>query len=372
MLFRPPVPHLLLGSVLVCTSSTGALALEQGAEEALSVQDSTAPKPSADQIPAPESTAASTADPAPQTEQPQQPEQAAMADEQQAKFAKAIAAGTVLQKMSMEQVVQARGEPSQKEVILPDAELWRYAEGEVAFSAGKVTYVSLAPKHRAPTAVPRHSDPVSSPAAREPAPKLGGHPNRVAAPPIAVGDTYVYESKALGKDVSGPGSSLVTRRTVTASGRTVTMSSLVLRSKRAKPRNLYYDREWNLEKSRNTSGSGLDYAPALRYYDFPLYPGKTWHETTTETNTKTGAIRQHTIAGRVEGWETVSVPAGTFRGIKVVLQTELFDPRNGERVSGSDTSWYVPEVRRSVKSLMTGKAGKERLIQLLSYELGRQ
>jgi hypothetical protein len=191
----------------------------------------------------------------------------------------------------------------------------------------------------------------------------------VAAPPITVGDTYVYESKAVGADASGPGSSLLTKRIVTASGRTVTMSSLLLRSKRAKPRTLYYDREWNLVKSRNTSGSGLDYSPPLRYYDFPLFPGKSWRESTTETNIKTGAVRQHTLSGTVGEWETVSVPAGTFRGIKVKLQTELFDPSTGERVLGTDTSWHVPEVRRSVMSMMTGKEGKQRLIQRISYEL---
>ncbi len=370
MLTRPLIPHLILGSFLVCSISIGAIALAQGSGTS-SAQDSPSPENTADQVPVPESAAASTDTtpaPAPETEQP---EQAATADGQQAEFAEAIAAGTVLKQMSMEQVVQARGEPSQKEVIPPDAELWRYPEGEIAFSAGKVSYVSLAPKGKTPTVIPQRNDAVAPSAASEPASAPDSGQPQVAAPSIAVGDTYVYESKALGAEASGPGSSLITRRTVTSSGRTVTMSSLVLRSKNAKPRNLYYDREWNLVKSRNTSGSGHDYSPALRYYDFPLYTGKTWRETTTETNIKTGAIRQHTLSGRVEGWEMVSVPAGTFRGIKVELQTELYDPSTGERIIGSDTSWYVPEVRRSVKSLMKGKAGKQRLIQLLSYELGR-
>jgi hypothetical protein len=205
-------------------------------------------------------------------------------------------------------------------------------------------------------------------AQNSPAPSGLDQSMQVAAPPITVGDTYVYESMALGAH-SAPGSRLVTRRMVTSSGRLVILSSLMLNSKSAKPRTLQYDREWNLVTSRNASGSGKNYSPPLRYYDFPLYPGKTWRETTTETDIMTGAVRQHTIVGRVEGWETISVPAGTFRGIKVVLQTELFDPGSGERIVGSDTSWYVPEVRRSVKSLTTGKAGRQRLIQLLSYEL---
>lgn len=45
--------------------------------------------------------------------------------------------------MTTAEVLTARGEPIRKEVIPPDAELWHYAEGEVAFSQGKVTYVGL-------------------------------------------------------------------------------------------------------------------------------------------------------------------------------------------------------------------------------------
>jgi len=60
--------------------------------------------------------------------------------------ADAILAGVVRIDMTMEQVLLARGAPVRKEVIPPDAELWHYAAGEVAFSGGKVTYVGLAPK----------------------------------------------------------------------------------------------------------------------------------------------------------------------------------------------------------------------------------
>lgn len=106
-----------------------------------------------------------------------------------------------------------------------------------------------------------------------------------------------------------------------------------------------------------------------RAYDFPLYPGKTWQRTTTETNRDTGAVRIHTITGRVENWESVTVPAGTFHGLRVVLETALLDQTTGERVVGSDTSWSVPAVRRSVQSITTGNGGSRRALQLLRYSL---
>jgi hypothetical protein len=187
----------------------------------------------------------------------------------------------------------------------------------------------------------------------------------VGAPSIQVGDSYVYESR----DPADPASALSTRRTVTSTKGKVTLSSLNLDNKRAKPRSLVFDRQWNLISTRSPDKSGKDYSPPLKYYDFPLFHGKTWVQTSTETDIKTGATRIHTISGTVGGWERVSVPAGTFRAIKVQLVTELFDPITGERTPGTDTSWYVPEVRRSVKSETGGKDGRRGLIQLLHYEL---
>jgi len=107
----------------------------------------------------------------------------------------------------------------------------------------------------------------------------------------------------------------------------------------------------------------------LKYYDFPLSPGKTWEQVTTETDIKTGKIRIHTITGTVGQWEDVTVPAGTFHAIRVNLGTNVFNPSTGEQINGTDTSWYVPEVHRSVKSITTGKDGKRQIIQLLQYEL---
>jgi hypothetical protein len=276
----------------------------------------------------------------------------------------AIQAGTVLKDMTMAQVLQARGEPTHKEVIPPDAELWHYADGEVAFSEGKVSYVSLAASP-APTAPGRWDAP--SRAADPPQRSAGSHDphGQVGTPTIRVGDTYVYSSA----DPNGAAAPLTTRRTVTATTPTVVLSSLSLDSRNAKPRTLRFDGQWNLLASRSPDGSGRDYDPPLKYYDFPLFPGKTWEQTTIETDIRSGAIRTHTVAGEAGDWDTVTVPAGTFRGIKVSLRTDLYDPSLGEHIPGTDVSWYVPEIRRSVKSITTGQGGSVRVIELLEYSL---
>lgn len=187
----------------------------------------------------------------------------------------------------------------------------------------------------------------------------------ISSPSIKIGDSYIYESV----DSENQKSKITTKRTVISAGDEIVFSTINIGSKKAKPRNLRFNREWNLISTRNAENGGLDYSPPLKYYDFPLYPGKTWQQTTTETDIKTGKTRIHTITGKVGDWEDVTVPAGTFHAIRVNLGTDVFNASTGEKINGTDTSWYVPEVHRSVKSVGIGKDGKQQVIQLLQYEL---
>lgn len=194
--------------------------------------------------------------------------------------------------------------------------------------------------------------------------------NHVQASVILPGSIYKTESFPLDK----PDSKIVVERKVVASENgKITVSQTNVTSKSQKPRILEFTMDWNLLSSRNTSGSGSNFAPAIKYFDFPLYPGKKWQEKTTETNTKTGAVKQHLISATVGDWGTVSVPAGTFQGIKVTIETELIDLATGEKTTGTDTSWYVPKVGRSVKSITSSRnaEGKvqQQIIQLISYKL---
>src|SRR5262249_16810071 len=114
-------------------------------------------------------------------------------------------------------------------------------------------------------------------------------------------------------------------------------------------------------------------APPLTYFAFPLYPGKTWEQTSQETNIKTGAVREHTLSATVGDWEEVTVPAGTFRALKITLQTELLDRTTGQKSIGTDISWYVPNLRRSVKSDTSSQnfqgQQERQIIQLLQYDV---
>lgn len=297
--------------------------------------------------------------------------------------AEAIMAGMVVKDMTTEQVILSIGPPNKKETIPPDAELWKYQEGEIAFSGGKVSYAGFTGRKKAPRPTPPVRVP-NQPAQPFPAPVVQSKPipqnnpepptfnpapnPAVQSPTVKEGDSYIFETK----DPEDPKSAIMTKRTVDSVGTKIRLSTININNKNAKARNLTYDRDWNLMSTRNADKSGLDYYPPLRYYDFPLMPGKNWNQSSIETDIKSGKTRTHTVTGAVIGWENISVPAGNFRAVKVSLQTEVIDSITGEVISGTDDSWFVPEIGRSVKSITSGNDGQKRIIQLMWYQLAER
>ena len=189
----------------------------------------------------------------------------------------------------------------------------------------------------------------------------------IDAPTIKVGDSYTFETE----NISNSKLNYVATREVSAiEGNRLTM--VTTNAKSGSKRTTYYDRAWGYLGSGSSDNDGVSFLPALKYLDFPLSIGKKWTMQSIETDKKTGRQRQHTIIGIVEGWEKVVVPAGEFEALKIVLKTEVKD---GDKVSpGTDISWYVPALRRSVKSELIGldvSTGLEekKIVRLLSYHI---
>ena len=198
-------------------------------------------------------------------------------------------------------------------------------------------------------------------------PSVAATGKMVDAPTIMVGDSYTYETE----NISNSKLSYVATREVTAiEGNR--LSVVTTNAKSGSKRINYYDRTWGYLGSGSSENDGVSFSPALKYLDFPLSVGKKWTAQSTETDKKTGHQRQHTINGMVDGWEKVQVPAGEYIALKIVLKTEVKD---ADKVSpGTDDSWYVPALHRSVKSELTGldvSTGREekRIARLLSYHV---
>lgn len=228
-------------------------------------------------------------------------------------------------------------------------------------AAGKVKGVIPSPPET------RSASATTAPPASSAAPQSDAGPDQtVKAPALAVGDTYVMEST----NHANPNLSYVAERKIVG----VEADRIKVTFRNVKSdlvRMLEYDRQWNLIAFRGPSGEGYEYQPPIKYYDFPLKPGKRWSGVSTERNLKTGDLREHRVSGEVVGWETVTVPAGTFRAVKVMLATEVKDLKTGQVTPGSDTSWFAPAVKRSVKSEMSSRNLQEarddfQTVQLLS------
>ena len=115
--------------------------VQAGVNEGASNEPQATPAPASAEQTSPKTSDRPAAD-----ESPEQARRRELVEKHGAEAADAILTGVVLKEMTTEQVLLARGTPERKEVIPPDAELWHYPAGEVAFSNGKVTYVGLRAK----------------------------------------------------------------------------------------------------------------------------------------------------------------------------------------------------------------------------------
>ena len=133
--------------------------------------------------------------------------------------------------------------------------------------------------------------------------------------------------------------------------------------------------DWNL--TANTPGDGIErkFDPPVPVFSFPLEPGKTWQGKYRNTRGD-GRVFDNDRSVTVEGWEQVTVPAGTFKALKVSSLTYY------RRVDGGGSGggrivfnyWYVPEVGRPVRmeDVNIGNNGivhQDYTSELISYKL---
>ena len=160
---------------------------------------------------------------------------------------------------------------------------------------------------------------------------------------------------------------------------------------------------FGLDWSKRRSVNGLE-TTVNRPFAFPLEVGKSWQVDYTEQNPNPQKIRETDVLPyKVVGWEDVTVPAGKFHALKIEsfgrwtadlsprvvnnaaiarsggVATQSAESRivKGVRVSGRyyKCFWYVPEVKRWVKSIEENYSANDTLSQsvtneLESYDLG--
>ena len=129
------------------------------------------------------------------------------------------------------------------------------------------------------------------------------------------------------------------------------------------------DVSYSLDWGAVTDLAGVTLSPAARYMKFPLTIGDRYSLEIAYSDPRNSA----TVGGTswnmtVAGWESVTVPAGTFRAIKIDGIGRTSHNRGDNYVSIQ--IWYVPEVNRSVKSMFRSPTIR-RVEELTSYRLNR-
>ncbi|MCZ7562655.1 MAG: DUF3108 domain-containing protein [Burkholderiales bacterium] len=124
--------------------------------------------------------------------------------------------------------------------------------------------------------------------------------------------------------------------------------------------------------------------PALTLAPFPLREGERWTQTVMRDDLASGEKRETLVQGRVVGWETVKVPAGEFRALRIERRIDLgdYDPFRGPTLRW-ETEWYAPEVKGAVRlqvfeeyfeqrysRMASPMPGIRSLYELVSYKAG--
>lgn len=116
-------------------------------------------------------------------------------------------------------------------------------------------------------------------------------------------------------------------------------------------------KEWELVEQR-TFGSVARFNPPLRAYQWPLRVGNAWSYMTTIESSQ-GAKIPTQVTANVVSYESVTVPAGTFMAFRTILSL------NGRRFL---ESWWAPETRTEVRTIMTDAREGQIISELLDYQ----
>jgi uncharacterized caspase-like protein len=128
----------------------------------------------------------------------------------------------------------------------------------------------------------------------------------------------------------------------------VTENEIHLRSGKRGSVRTTHDWNWLMLVARD--GVPRTFDPYIPQFSFPLEPGKSWEGRYMQARTS-GHTFQHDATVTVVGWEEVTVPAGTFKALKMTGITwyKRTDLKGGGAGKILSNYWLAPEVKRVVK-----------------------
>lgn len=177
---------------------------------------------------------------------------------------------------------------------------------------------------------------------------------RIPGPAVKAGDAWIY-NKLDGWNGVLEDTTVVRVKRVAADGISMEATALdgtaLARIQRTAGFNLV-----RIEAPKSTRTT----LPFYPNFSFPLWVGKTWQgKVTFRSSDQPGREVQAELKARVVGFESVTVPAGTFFALKIVMEGP-YRAKDAEGLfSGliEDTLWYSPEARNAVRYEYKDTAG---------------
>ncbi len=127
-------------------------------------------------------------------------------------------------------------------------------------------------------------------------------------------------------------------------------------------RELFYRKSDFAATSETVDGKGvLKNMPPRLYFVWPIHVGQTWDQTYVEERPAARQTTERVDNVTVEAEETVSVPAGTFKTLKVVY-------RNKKTGAIRYEAWYSLELKQVVKLRENLETGT-RIRELIAFKL---
>lgn len=182
---------------------------------------------------------------------------------------------------------------------------------------------------------------------------------RIVKPEIRVGDSWTYR----GTNMIAPGTHEYESRVSFANDKAILMVSA------NKSDGKEADSSQTPELNFLAAHSGIMFRPHSGLFRFPLRVGDKYEVKYEQLRPRVNTVESATTGSvAIVGWETVEVPAGKFRAVKLELDS-MVKPLDGSRAFPRQLSvWYAPEVRRWVK--LQGETPRNKFSEeLLDYKL---
>jgi len=196
----------------------------------------------------------------------------------------------------------------------------------------------------------------------------------VQRPEVKVGDRWVLRTNST--QASWPRKTIRENRVSFVDDKTIiTVSTLIdiegADSPAAKLRNKDAESEtiWTADWNMLANPSGAIYKDHSAEFSFPLRPGKVYRADNEFSRPRErNATWRHQRTAKVVGWEEVTVPAGKFRALRIDIESQWHRLDIEARGTSRSAYWYVPAVKRWVKSSYEDSSGKS-TTELISFEV---